>query len=340
MNISRTGVKILPDITPTRRGSGAKHLQLWSIFHGINAFASNDNNETTSDQLSDEILGLSEPGDGYGHGAGYRVVALDIDGTIVGPDLLLSPRLRAAVAASQAVGATVLIATGRILGSALVFARALKTNGPLVCYQGAVTADPHSGQVLRHTRMNSELVGEALGLLDGGSGQVSMLLNDDMYVEVRSEWAEGYALRMEQELHVVDSLADVDVSDGGPTLILTVDEPGPTGLRAERLTRHFGDRALVTHSLPHFCEIASPDAGKLKALTTVLDGLGVTPDEVVAFGDGVGDVEMLGWAGLGIAVGDAHPAARYSADTLIPGPCADGVAQALEELLSRNLLSD
>lgn len=319
-----------------RRQTSSTIGSYFPIFQGVHACESDDSNETTSYLLSDEISGLSGLHAGSGNGTGYRVVALDIDGTIVGPDLVLSPRLRSAVAATQAAGATVLIATGRILGSALVFARSLKTNGPLVCYQGAVTADPISGEVIRHARMEAGLAGEALGLLDGGSGQVSMLLDDQIYVEERSEWAEGYAQRMEQELHVVDSLRDV--SDGGPTLILTVDDPEPTGLRAERLTRHFGERALVTHSLPHFCEVASPDAGKLKALTAVLDGLGATPEQVVAFGDGVGDVEMLGWAGLGIAVGDAHPAARKSADTLIPGPDADGVAQALEELLSRNLL--
>ena len=52
-----------------------------------------------------------------------------------------------------------------------------------------------------------------------------------------------------------------------------------------------------------------------------------------------GDAEMLGWAGLGIAVGDAHPDALKSADLKIAGPESDGVAQALEELLDRNLLS-
>jgi len=285
--------------------------------------------------LSDDKSVLQQSG---AEKPGYRVVVLDIDGTIVGSDLVLSTRLRAAVDATQATGATVMIATGRILGSALGFARELKTNGPLVCYQGAVTADPSTGEVRRHTRMGGTLAGEALELLDGDSGHLSMLLNDQLYVEEISDWATGYAQRMEQELRVVDSLNDV--SDGGPTLILAVDEPEATGARADRLTQHFGDRALVTHSLPHFCEVASPDAGKLRALEIVLEGLGASPEQVVAFGDGVGDAEMLGWAGLGVAVGDAHPTALKSADTLIPGPDADGVAQALEELLDRNLLSD
>jgi len=284
--------------------------------------------------LSDDKTLLQQSG---AEEPGYRVVVLDIDGTIVGSDLMLSTRLRTAVDAAQATGATVMIATGRILGSALGFARELKTNGPLVCYQGAVTADPSTGEVRRHARMDGALAGEALGLLDGGSGHLSMLLNDQIYVAESSDWAVGYAQRMEQELRVVDSL--IDVSDGGPTLILAVDDPEATGARAERLTQHFGDRALVTHSLPHFCEVASPDAGKLKALEVVLAGLGATPEQVVAFGDGVADAEMLGWAGLGVAVGDAHPIALKSADTLIPGPDADGVAQALEELLDRNLLS-
>ncbi len=267
----------------------------------------------------------------------YRIVVLDIDGTIVGSDLLLSPRLHAAVTAAQTAGATVLLATGRILGSALKFSRALDTRGPLVCYQGAVTADPSTGEVRRHARMDAGLAAEALAMLNGGSAQVSMLLDDEIYVDTRSDWADGYARRMEQELRVVDSLGDV--ADGGPTLILAVDEPAATGIRAERLALHFGERALVTHSLPTFCEVASPEAGKLNALEAVLDGFGATPDQVVAFGDGAGDVEMLKWAGLGIAVGDAHPAAVKSADRTVAGPECDGVAKAREDLLDRNLLS-
>ena len=324
-------------LLPLRGGADTNILNYRFISPGIHECASTDSNETTTYLLSDRKSGLSGLDSGSGKGTGYRVVVLDIDGTIVGPDLLLSPRLLAAVAATQSAGATVLIATGRILGSALGFAQDLKTNGPLVCCQGAVTADPSTGELQRHARMDPSLAREALEMLNGAQGSVIMLLNDQFYVENRSEWADSYARRMEQELHVVDSMADV--SDDGPTLLLAVDEPEATRILAERLTRHFGDSALVTHSLPHFCEVASPDAGKLKALTAVLDGLGATPEQVVAFGDGVGDVEMLGWAGLGIAVGDAHPAARKSADTLIPGPDADGVAQALEELLSRNLLS-
>ena len=77
----------------------------------------------------------------------------------------------------------------------------------------------------------------------------------------------------------------------------------------------------------------------MNALEAVLDGLGASPEQVVAFGDGAGDVEMLKWAGLGIAVGDAHPAAMMSADRAVAGAECDGVAKALEDLLERNLLS-
>ena len=261
---------------------------------------------------------------------------LDIDGTIVGPDLVLSKRLRSAVASAQSAGTTVLIATGRILGSALDFSRELKTNGPLICFQGAVTADPYTGDVVRHARLSPKIASETLDILCGASGDLSMLIDNEIYVEERSEWAVGYSERMEQRLNVVDSLRDL--CDGGPTLILAVDEPDKTGVRADLLSKHFGHRAMITHSLPHFCEIASPDAGKLKALELVLEGLGANPGQVVAFGDGVGDAEMLGWAGLGIAVGEAHPIAKQKADILIPGPESDGVAIALEELIDRKLL--
>ena len=329
------GRKILPDVTPARKSAGARTIPAReSQASEIGACADNDRLWMVPVSPNVETSTVRDRQDGA---LSYRVVALDIDGTIVGPDLVLSPRLRAAVTAAQAAGAIVLLATGRILSSALKFSRALDVRGPLVCCQGAITADPSTGEVRRHARMDAGLAGEALGMLNGGSAQVSMLLDDEIYVETRSEWADGYARRMEQELRVVDSLIEAAV--GGPTLILAVDEPSATGLRAERLARHFGERALVTHSIPTFCEVASPDAGKLNALEAVLDGLGASPEQVVAFGDGAGDVEMLKWAGLGIAVGDAHPAAMMSADRAVAGAECDGVAKALEDLLERNLLS-
>ena len=91
-----------------------------------------------------------------------RLVALDLDGTLVGEDLVLRPRVRDAVAQAQARGVAVTIVTGRMFAAARPFARALSVAGPMVCYQGAAIFDAASGAVLRQTPVHQNVTRETL----------------------------------------------------------------------------------------------------------------------------------------------------------------------------------
>ena len=99
-----------------------------------------------------------------------------------------------------------------------------------------------------------------------------------------------------------------------------------------------GESAEVTHSLPHFCEVGSPRAGKVRALHWLADRNGLGPSDFITFGDGLGDLEMVRWAGRGYAVGDAHPEVMASAYRHIPGPDSEGVAEELEWLSGNGML--
>ncbi len=263
-------------------------------------------------------------------------MVLDIDGTIAGPDFTVSDRVRKAIAQAQDAGATVVLATGRILPSARRIAIELRTNGPLVCYQGAVIADPVTGDLLRHERLDPEAALEALGEIQRSGAHVNVHVDGEIYVKSVSDWAAGYASRMRLELQVVDALEPLAARR--PTLILAVNEPLATKALAARLRTLLGGRALVTHSIPTFCEVASPRAGKVAALQVVADGLGIPASEAVAFGDGAGDAGMLAWAGLGVAVGAAHPEVLAAAGRTAPGPERDGVARLLEEWVRDGVL--
>ena len=95
---------------------------------------------------------------------------------------------------------------------------------------------------------------------------------------------------------------------------------------------------LVMRSLPHFCEILHPRGGKEDALGWMCERFGIARSETVAFGNGYNDVQMLEWAGLGIAVGDAVSEALAAADSVAPPFKEHGVAQVLEELLDKGLI--
>ena len=95
-----------------------------------------------------------------------------------------------------------------------------------------------------------------------------------------------------------------------------------------------GDSAYVTRSLPHFCEILDPYAGKESALQWICDQNQINTNETVAFGNGYNDVKMLEWAGIGIAVGDAVLEALAVADIVAPSLEDDGVANVIEDLIN------
>src|SRR5262249_11079337 len=95
----------------------------------------------------------------------YRLLALDLDGTVVGKDLRVSGPVRTAVATAQATGVCVPIATGRMFRSTLPFARQLNLRDPLICHQGALIQHPLTEAVMHHTPMSGALAAEAIALL-------------------------------------------------------------------------------------------------------------------------------------------------------------------------------
>jgi Cof subfamily protein (haloacid dehalogenase superfamily) len=263
--------------------------------------------------------------------ARYRAVVLDVDGTMVGTDYVVSARTRRAIAAAKEAGAVVSLATGRMMRSARRFAIESGADGPTICYQGALTFWPASGEIVRHVKVGKRAASEALALFAGAGAHVNLYLDDEVYVEKVTPWTEGYASRMEISLRVTPSLAEL--ASSGPTLILaTAEKERIEQLLPDAIAKLAGI-GRVTHSLPHFCEVGSPDAGKERAMAHLSQLLGVPRTAFIAFGDGKGDAEMLRWAGLGVAVEGGHLDTLAAAQRVAPGPDADGVATVIEELL-------
>ena len=109
---------------------------------------------------------------------------------------------------------------------------------------------------------------------------------------------------------------------------------------AARQARHrpaarFEGRLFIAKSLPFFLELAHPDVSKGSGLQFVADRLGFGPHDVVAFGDGENDLELVDWADYAVAVENAHPAVKARADFVCPSAEEEGVAQVIEAFLAR-----
>jgi Cof subfamily protein (haloacid dehalogenase superfamily) len=204
-------------------------------------------------------------------------------------------------------------------------------DGPVICYQGAVVADPRTGEFLRHEPIPLELARTAIGAIVEEGFHVNCYVNDELYVAEVTPEAERYASFQSIPLHAVGDLASWLTEP--PTKLVAIDEPEILDGLEARLKQRFAGRLYISKSLPYFLELASPEVTKGSGLAFLAQHLGFARERTVAFGDGENDVELLEWAGFGIAVANADPRVLAVADWVCPSAGEEGVAQVIEAVL-------
>ena len=202
---------------------------------------------------------------------------------------------------------------------------------PVVCYQGAAVADPRTGEFLRHEPIPLELARETITVLQDEGFHVNCYVNDELYVAEVTAEADRYAGFQNLPLHAVGDLA-AWLSEP-PTKLVTIDDPDVLDGLEVRMKEGFAGRLYISKSLPFFLEFASPEVTKASGLEFLSEHLGFTAERTVAFGDGENDVELLEWAGFGVAVANAHPRVLAVADWVCPSAAEEGVAQVMDALL-------
>jgi Cof subfamily protein (haloacid dehalogenase superfamily) len=211
------------------------------------------------------------------------------------------------------------------------YAREAGIDDPLVCYQGAVVAEPVSGRWLRHEPIPLELARETIAVVNEEGFGLNCYVGDELYVAEITPEAERYAGFQDIELHVVGDLL-AWLQEPPTKLVVIGDSQILQGLK-ERMVARFGGRLYISTSLPYFLEFASPNVTKAAGLEFVAEHLGFSRERTVAFGDGENDLELIDWAGFGVAVDNAQDLVKERADFVCPSVDDEGVAQVLEAYL-------
>jgi Cof subfamily protein (haloacid dehalogenase superfamily) len=261
-----------------------------------------------------------------------RAFACDLDRTLIAEDAVLRPRTKRAISAALARGIHVVLVTGRMFQSVLPYAREAGIRDPLVCYQGAVVADPETGEFLRHIPIPLELARETIAAVETEGFPLNVYVDDELYVARETIESETYARFQRLAVHPVGNL--LEWLDRPPTKLVCVGDPLELDGVEVRMKERFGRRLYISKSLPHFLEFAHPDVTKGSGLDFLAALVGFTPAETVSFGDGENDVELLEWAGYAVAVANAHPKVLAAADYVCPSVDEEGVAQVLEAFLA------
>jgi len=263
--------------------------------------------------------------------AAVQAVAMDLDRTILGPSLEFTDVLVEAVAAVEAAGIVPVIATGRMFRSARRYAQRLRLTSPLICYQGALVADPNSGEWLLHEPLDPADGRELIEAIRPRGFHINVYVDDELYVAELNRYSDEYARHARLEAHAVGDLATwLTVPT---TKIVVVGDPEPLDELNLELHERFGSRFFIAKSLPTFLELARAGVSKGSGLHFVCNRLGIDPAAVVGFGDGANDVELLEEAGTAVAVENADPLLLPHADVLVPSVEEDGVARFLQLLV-------
>lgn len=267
----------------------------------------------------------------------YRLFATDLDGTLFGSDLVISDRTRAALQSLGPRGVALVLATGRMFQATLPFAQELGITTPLITYQGAWIRDAKTGVDTWHRVLGSDLAHEALAALEETGLHVNLYVNDQLYVRQLNEAARSYMKLARVDAKQVGTW-DEAMAAGGPTKIVAIGPEADVHRWQATLKARFGDRLFIVQSQPTFLEVAGPDVGKGFALARLAEELGVPRAEIVAVGDAMNDLDMLEYAGLGVAMGQAPQELKDRADRVTAPLAEDGVAVLIESLIAEGAL--
>ena len=269
--------------------------------------------------------------------ASPALAAVDLDDTLLGPDKRISRANYDAVHRLVEAGITVVLASGRRHENMRRFYRELDlTSGWVVSCNGAMARSEVTGETLWEQRLPQPMVrailadGEAFGVT-----QNFYHADGNLYVNASNEWTAMYVSRTNSELTAVSDISTL-ADDPALKIIWITAAENALELGAKMREKH-GDTTLhIVITDPEYLEFMAQGVNKATGLGYVAERLGISASECIAFGDGNNDVEMLEWAGLGVAMPHARLAAQKAADAVSPdGDPETAFARAVEMLLSQ-----
>lgn len=262
--------------------------------------------------------------------ADLKLITIDLDGTLVHNSHHIPERNLRALQMVMDQGVTVAIATGRMHASARTFVERLGIHGntPIISYNGAMVRLPDADEPLLHVPLPADVAAEIVQHAVDEQFSMNYYLDDVYYVLRVDHWARLYTSRTGD---IPTPIGDFRRFNGSaPTKLLVTASPERIDQLLPVEQKLFGERAVVTRSMPEYLEFLNRDAGKGAAVKWLAGHLGLEREQVMAMGDMLNDLSMIEWAGTGVAMPRAAQLVRDAAD-FVPEHEEEGVAEALEK---------
>ena len=276
------------------------------------------------------------------------MVAIDLDGTLLSGEGLVTPRTKAAIHAVLAAGLRVCFATGRNWTESKATLAAVDHHDTAVFVGGAMVVDTRQEHTLHRTMMRPALASELCAFLE--TRGFAALALQDTHTAAGVDYLASADLPLEPTVEtwvrvtrgILHRVHNLSRHDHAHTLRVSLVAPRETAqVVMQQLTATFGDR-IVAHAVTVMAhdvdviEVFDPAVNKWQGILKVSTPLGIRPEQIIAVGDDMNDLPMIRQAGLGVAMGNARPEVKAVADRVIGSNREDGLARFLEELVDQH----
>lgn len=264
----------------------------------------------------------------------FDLGAFDLDGTVLRRDLTITEATVKAVRALRERGVRLVVATGRRFEGAREHAERLgsEDEDPVICYGGSMVRRIN-GETLLHRTLPKDVSVEVLEWAAERELHARVFVDGRIIVSPETPTAVRYLRSREPDVEVVESPAAWLLNGGeNPTKLVIVDRPDRVPGWLGEAQRAFSG-LFVTRSLPHYVEVGGREGTKSEGLKFLCERWRIDPARTLAFGDAENDIDMLAFAGLGVAVGGMSEEVRAAADAVAPPVDEDGVASFVHGLL-------
>jgi len=260
-----------------------------------------------------------------------RLIASDLDGTLLSPDRILPDETVTAIHDALAAGIHFCLASGRSISTMFRFAHQIGIPGPIVSCNGAFVTGL-GGELVKQSCLSPEAVKSLIRFASDRNLHTNTYCGADVYFSTEGPEAQLY--RERTQLHDAKFAPLNGMAAMSPNKILFIDQPAANERHHLQLNELAASTGFtIVRSEPDYIEFLPSGITKGAGLAILCEQLGIQPSEVAAIGDWLNDYEMLEWAGRSAAVANAHADVLALADTVVPSNAENGAAHYIRSVL-------